>query len=159
MDILLWTCSIALIALGVAGTVLPALPGTLLVLAGAVLGAWIDHFARVGGITITILTVLAVISWVLDFLAGVMGAKKSGASREALAGAAVGTVVGLFMGLIGVFFMPLVGAVVGEFIARRDQWRAVHVGISTWIGTILGMLAKVVIAFMMIGIFVVALVM
>ena len=152
-----WTLSVTLIVVGLAGTVLPALPGTLFVLGGIVLGAWIDDFTRVGWATVTVVSVLAVLAWVLDYVAGMMGAKKAGASREALIGAALGTVAGLFMGLIGVFFMPLVGAAVGEYIAQRDHARAAHVGVATWVGIMLGMIAKVVIAFMMIGAFMVAL--
>jgi len=157
MDIVLWVISVALIGVGLAGTVLPVLPGTALVLAGIVLAAWIDGFARVGGGTIAVVTVLAVIAWVLDFVAGLLGAKKAGASTHAIVGAAIGTVVGLLMGIVGVLFMPLVGAAAGEYLARRDQQRAVKVGVATWFGIMLGMVAKVVIAFMMIGIFIVAL--
>ncbi|MBA4176044.1 MAG: DUF456 domain-containing protein [Leptothrix sp. (in: Bacteria)] len=157
-DALLWTLSIGLIVVGVAGTVLPALPGTALVLGGIVLGAWVDGFTRVGTGTLALVSVLAVVAWVLDYAAGVLGARRAGASRQALVGAALGTVAGLFMGLVGVFFMPLVGAAVGEYMARRDEQRAWKVGLSTWLGIMLGLIAKVVIAFMMIGIFVVALV-
>ena len=110
---LLWTLAVALIVLGLAGTVLPALPGTAFVLAGIVLAAWIDDFTRVGPVTVGIVAVLAVVAWVLDYVAGLLGAQKVGASRQALVGAAVGTVAGLFMGLVGVLFMPLVGAAVG----------------------------------------------
>lgn len=156
-DTLWWILSVTLIVVGLAGTVLPALPGTLFVLGGIVLGAWIDGFARVGWTTVTVVSVLAVLAWVLDYVAGMLGAKKAGASREALIGAALGTVAGLFMGLVGVFFMPLVGAAIGEYIAQRDHARAAHVGVATWVGIMLGMIAKVVIAFMMIGAFIVAL--
>ena len=108
MDTLLWICSIALMLAGVAGTVLPVLPGTALILAGMMLGAWIDGFTRVSGPTVGVLTALAVVAWVLDYVSGLMGAKRAGASKGALIGAVVGMVVGLFMGLIGVLFMPLV---------------------------------------------------
>ena len=157
-DILLWTLSVALIAVGVAGTVLPVLAGTALVLGGIVLGAWIDGFTRVATTTLALVSVLAVLAWVLDYVAGLLGARRAGASRQALVGAALGTLVGLFMGLIGVFFMPLVGAAVGEYLARRDEHRAWKVGLSTWLGIMVGLIAKVVIAFMMIGIFIIALV-
>jgi uncharacterized protein len=157
VDIMWWVLSALLIAVGVAGTVLPALPGTALVLGGIVLGAWIDDFTRVGVGTLAVITVLAVLAWVLDYVAGLLGARRAGASRQALVGAALGTVVGLFMGLVGVLFMPLVGAAVGEYIARRDQRQAVAVGVSTWLGIMVGLIAKVVLAFVMIGIFVVAL--
>ncbi len=150
---LLWILSAILILLGLAGTVLPVLPGTLLVWGGIVLAAWIDDFARVGMTTVLVITVLAVLAWALDYVAGLLGAKKAGASKLALLGASVGTVLGLFMGLVGVFFMPLVGAAVGEYLARRDQTRAVQVGVATWLGIMLGLIAKVGLAFIMVGIF------
>ncbi len=155
---LLWVLAVGLMLLGLAGTVLPALPGTALVLAGLVLGAWIDGFARVSVPTVVLIAVLAVLAWVLDYVAGLLGAQKAGASRQALVGAALGTVAGLFMGLVGVLFMPLVGAAVGEYLARRDHGQALKVGTATWLGMMVGMLAKVVLAFMMVGVFAVALV-
>lgn len=158
---LLWLLVVVLIAAGLAGTVLPALPGTALVLAGIVLGAWIDDFSRVGATTLTVVAVLAVLAWVLDYVAGLLGAQRAGASRQALVGAALGTVAGLFMGLVGVLFMPLVGAAAGEYLARRADadahGQALKVGVATWLGIMAGLLAKVVIAFIMLGIFVVAL--
>ncbi|GAP35627.1 DUF456 domain-containing protein [Piscinibacter sakaiensis] len=156
-DIAWWFLAVALILTGLAGTVLPALPGTALVLAGIVLGAWIDDFQRVGGGMLAVIAAIAVLAWVLDYAAGLLGARHAGASRQAVLGAALGTVAGLFMGLVGVLFMPLVGAAVGEYLARRDERRALHVGVATWLGVMLGMLAKVVLAFVMIGLFVVAL--
>jgi uncharacterized protein len=154
---LLWMASAALIAVGMAGTVLPALPGTLFVLLGILLGAWIDDFTRVGWGSLTVIIVLAVLAWGLDYVAGLLGAKKAGASRYAILGAALGTIVGIFMGLVGVLFMPLVGAALGEYITRKNHQQAIKVGIATWLGIMVGLIAKVVIAFMMIGIFVAAL--
>jgi uncharacterized protein len=157
-DTLLWILSGALILAGFAGIILPALPGTLLVFAGIMLGAWIDDFTRVGWIALVSIGVLALLSWVLDYVAAMLGAKRAGASRLAIAGAAVGTVAGIFMGLVGVLFMPLVGAAVGEFIARRQHGQALRVGVATWLGLLAGMLAKFVLAFMMLGIYVFAVV-
>ena len=158
MDIqFLWVVSAALILAGLAGTVLPLLPGTLLVWIGLVLGAWIDDFTRVNISTVAIISVLAIVAWGLDFVAGLMGAKRAGASKLALIGAAIGTVVGIFMGLVGVLFMPLVGAAVGEYWAQRDQQRAAKVAFATWLGLMLGMVAKVALSFVMVGVFLVAL--
>lgn len=154
---LLWALCVALILLGLAGTVLPVLPGTLLVWAGIVLGAWIDDFAHVSIPTVVVISVLALLAWGLDYAAGLLGAQRAGASKLALLGAAVGTVLGLLMGLVGVLFMPLVGAAVGEYVARRDEGRAVKVGLATWVGIMLGLLAKVVLAFIMVGVFAAAL--
>jgi len=152
-----WILSIALIVLALAGIVVPALPGTLLVFAGILLGAWIDHFTRVGPVALSAVAVLAVLSLLMDYVAAMLGARRAGASRQAVIGAALGTIVGLLMGLVGVLFMPLVGAAADEYLARKDHGQAVKVGIATWLGLLAGMLAKFVLAFMMIGIFVVAL--
>jgi uncharacterized protein YqgC (DUF456 family) len=154
---LLWVLCAVLMVLGLAGTVLPVLPGTLLVWAGIVLGAWIDDFARISMTTLAVITVLAVLAWALDYAAGWMGAQRAGASKQALVGAAVGTVLGLFMGVVGVLFMPLVGAALGEYLARKDHGRAAKVGVATWVGIVVGLVAKVVISFIMVGIFIAAL--
>ena len=167
-----WSLVVLMIGAGLAGTVLPALPGTVLILGGIVLGAWIDNFSRVGSVTLGVITALAVLAWVLDYVAGLLGAKKAGASRLALVGAALGTVVGIFMGLVGVLFMPLVGAAIGEYWAQRQsgasaaggafagaaEQKALQVGVATWLGIMAGLLAKVVIGCVMVGIFVVALI-
>jgi len=153
----LWLASAALILLGLLGTVLPLLPGTLLVWGGVLLGAWIDDFTRVGVGTVIVVSVLAVLAWGLDFVASLLGARRAGASKQALVGAALGTVLGLFMGLVGVLFMPLVGAAVGEYWAQKNQQRAAKVALATWLGLMLGMVAKVVLSFVMVGIFLVAL--
>lgn len=157
LDILGWIATVLLMAIGLAGTVLPALPGTVFIMAGALLGAWIDGFQRVGVGTVAVIAVLGLLAMLLDFVAGLLGAKRVGASRHALAGAAIGTVAGLFLGLVGVLFLPFVGAVIGEWIARRSRDRALRVGAATWLGIMAGMAAKVVLAFVMIGVFVAAL--
>ena len=157
MDIALWILVALLIAVGVAGTILPALPGVILVLAGIVLGAWIGDFTQVSGITIAIVTVLAIAAWLIDYLAGVMGARKAGASKEAIVGALIGTVLGIFTGLWGLLFLPLIGAVAGQYFVDRDMIRARDVGIATWLGMAVGILAKIALTFLMIGIFIAAL--
>ena len=152
-----WIFVVLLIAVGVAGTVLPALPGTILVLAGIVLGAWLDDFTRVKWWVVAIIAVLAVVAWATDYLATIMGAKKVGASKWALIGAALGTVAGIFMGFVGVLFMPFVGAVIGELIAQKNAKQAAKVGLATWLGLLVGTVVKLVLVFMMIGVFVASL--
>ncbi len=152
----LWILAIALMAVGLIGTVLPALPGVILVLAGVIVGAWIDDFTRVPGWVVGLLVVIAVIAWVTDYAATVLGAKKAGASKLALIGAAVGTVLGLLMGLVGVLFMPLVGAAVGQYLSEKNSKNAAKVGIATWIGLLVGTVVKLALVFAMLGIFWVA---
>ena len=107
---------------------------------------------------------LAVLAWATDFVASLLGAKKAGASSAALVGAALGTVAGIFTGFIGLLFMPLVGAALGEAWAQRERLhqmdthgQVARVGIATWIGLLVGTAVKLALVFMMIGIFVVAL--
>ena len=68
-----------------------------------------------------------------------------------------GTVLGVFTGFLGVLFMPLVGAAVGEWMAHRNEARAMRVGVATWVGLLVGLVAKVVLGFVMVGVFLVAL--
>lgn len=157
MEIALWIVAVLLIAVGVAGVVLPALPGVVFVFLGILLAAWIDDFARIGGLTLGVLGALAVIAFVIDYLASTVAAKRAGATRMGLLGAAIGTVLGIFTGFIGLLFMPLVGAAVGEFLGHRDAIRAGQVGVATWIGLLVGTVAKIAIVFTMIGIFIAAL--
>jgi uncharacterized protein len=154
---LLWVLAIAMIAVGVAGTVLPALPGVLLVAAGIVLAAWIDDFARIGTWSLVAVAVLAVIGVVTDLLAGLLFARRAGASRLGLLGAAIGTVAGVFAGLIGVLFLPLVGAFVGEVLAQREPLHAGKIGLATWLGLLFATAVKLAVVFAMIGVLVVAL--
>ncbi len=157
MTTLLWVVALAMIAVGVVGTVLPALPGVVLVFGGIVLAAWIDDFARISGWTVGLLTVLAATGFAVDYLAGALSAQRAGATKLGLLGAALGTLAGVFTGLWGLVFMPLAGAAIGEFIAHRDALRAGRVGVATWIGMLAGAVAKLAIVFTMVGIFVAAL--
>lgn len=157
MDTLLWIVAVVLIVAGVAGTVLPALPGPALVLAGILLAAWIDDFARVSVWTVMVCGLLMLLAWGADYVSAMLGAKRAGASRLAIAGAAIGTVAGVFTGLVGLLFMPLLGAAIGEYVADRNAARAAHVGIATWVGLLVGTVAKVALTFVMVGLFVAAL--
>ena len=157
MTVLLWTLVVLLIVAGIAGTLLPMLPGTALVFAGLLLGAWIDDFTRVSGLTVGVLGVLTLVSWAVDYLSGLLGAKKVGATPQAVVGAALGTLLGIFTGLWGLIFMPLAGAAIGEYIAIRDLVQARRVGVATWIGMMVGAVMKIAITFLMIGVFVGAL--
>ena len=157
MSTVLWIVAVALIVVGVAGVVLPALPGIGLVFAGILLAAWIGEFAVIGVWTVALLGVLAAIGMTVDYVATTIAAQRAGASRQGLIGAAIGTVVGVFTGLVGLVLMPLVGAAIGEFLARRDTLRAGRVGLATWLGLLAATVAKLAIVFTMVGIFVAAL--
>jgi uncharacterized protein YqgC (DUF456 family) len=124
---------ITLIVIGIAGTMLPALSGVILVFGGIALAAWIDDFARIPVWPLVLLGVLTSMAWRVDYVAAVVGAKRAGASRQAIIGAGIGAVAEIFSGLWGLLFMPLVSAAIGECLAQRDVRRAGKVGIPTWI--------------------------
>lgn len=151
-QLLLFLGAVMVVA-GIAGTVLPVLPGILLVFGGLFVAAWAEGFQRVGAVGLTIIGAMALLSLGIDFVASLLGAKRVGASPLALAGAAIGAFAGIFFGIVGVFIGPFVGAVAGEYLARGRLVQAGKVGVGTWVGLILGAIAKVVLAFLMIGVF------
>jgi uncharacterized protein YqgC (DUF456 family) len=152
----LWIVVGVLVLAGIAGTLLPWLPGVPLVFAALLLAAWMDGFAEVSGFTVAVLGLLMVLALAADLLASALGAERVGASRLAVIGAAVGTIVGVFFGLIGLLLGPFVGAVVGELMTKSDVQRATRAGIGTWVGLLLGTVAKLALAFTMVGVFVAA---
>ena len=153
-----WLISTLLILTGLVGLVAPLLPGTILIFAGVAFAAWAEDFSRISGLTVGFLASLTALAWILEYVAGLLGAKAAGASRAALVGAAVGTVLGVVSGFWGLLFFPLVGAFAGEFYARGNALGAGRVSLATWIGILVGTIAKVAIGFMMVGIFLMALV-
>jgi uncharacterized protein YqgC (DUF456 family) len=154
--ILVWLLAVALVLVGLAGVIVPALPGTVLIFAGLVLAAWADDFTRVGGFTLAVIGAIGAASYGIDFVAAALGAKHLGASPRAMIGAALGTVAGLFFGLPGIILGPFVGAVAGELTVHRDVARAGRAGVAAWVGFVAGMAVKVGFAFMMIAIFLAA---
>jgi uncharacterized protein YqgC (DUF456 family) len=154
-SLLYWIVAAALVGLGLAGLVLPGLPGAPLILAGLVLLAWAENFAYIGIWTIVALTLLALLTYGVDFWATMFGTKKFGASKRAVIGALLGVVAGLFLGLPGVIFAPFIGAVIGELSARKSVPQAARAGIGATIGLVLGAALKIAMAFAMIGIFLV----
>ncbi len=152
--LLLWVLAVSLILTGLAGIVLPLLPGAPLLFLGLVAAAWAEDFAYVGYGTLGVLAALTVLIYVVDFFAGILGAKHFGASPRAMAGAAIGTVIGLFLGIVGIIIGPFVGAVIGELSVRRELIGAGMAGLGTTIGLILGVAAKIALGLTMVGIFV-----
>lgn len=145
-----------LVVIGFAGIVVPGLPGTVLVFAGLLLAAWSDGFVHVGVATIVILAALTALSYVIDFVTVAAGMRRMGASRLAMAGAAIGTLVGLAFGLVGLILGPFLGAVLGELAARRDVRGAGRAGAAAWLGFVFGAVAKIALAAAMVGVFVTA---
>jgi uncharacterized protein YqgC (DUF456 family) len=142
-----------LVIVGIAGSVLPALPGVPLVFAGLVVAAWAGDFERVTWITLVVLGLLTAISFTIDITAAALGAKRVGATKLAVVGAAVGTLAGLAFGLPGLVLGPFVGAVAGEMLSHGRMEQATRAGVATWIGLVFGTLTKLALVFTMLGVF------
>lgn len=153
LDIALYILSALLVIAGIAGSILPALPGLPLVFGGLFLAAWVGDFQQVGWITLSILGALTLIALAVDLVASLLGTRKVGASGLAVAGAALGTVVGLFFGIFGLLFGPFAGALIGELMAGRGMQQAARAGTGAWIGFVVGTLAKLALAFSMLGVY------
>ena len=145
--------AVLLVLVGIAGIILPALPGIPLVFAGLLLAAWADDFAHVGWLPLTVLGLLTLASFAVDILATVVGAQRVGASRKALWGTFVGSIVGLFFMPIGLFVGPLAGALLGEYWHTRELGRSTKVGLATWLGILLGFALKLALVIAMLGLF------
>ncbi len=147
-----------LILLGLAGTILPALPGLPLVFIGMWLAAWAGHYQLISGWTLGVLAGLTLLSLAVDIGAAALGAKRVGASGLAMLGAALGTIFGgLLFSLPGLVIGPFIGAVAGELIRGKQLHEASRIGMGTWIGLAIGTALKLALGFAMLGIFVFAL--
>lgn len=151
--VLMWIIVVLLFVVGMAGLLVPGLPGIPLLYAGMLLAAWIDHFQRIGFITLFILGGLTVFAVAVDYAAAAMGAKRVGASWLAIFGAFIGTIVGLLGGIAGLLIGPFVGAAFGEFIMHGNIDKAGRVGFGTWLGLLIGAVVKIGVAFAMLGVF------
>jgi uncharacterized protein YqgC (DUF456 family) len=152
--ILWWVLAVLVIIAGLAGTVIPALPGVPLVFLGLFIGAWIGQFEIIGWVTIAVLAVLALVAWIVDFLAGAAGTRYLGASSRAFWGATIGAVVGIFFGIPGMLLGPFIGAVIGELSGGNDLVQSGRAGVGAWIGMVIATAIKLAIAFLMVGIFI-----
>ncbi len=154
-ETLRWLGAVVCVVAGLAGLVLPALPGAPLLLAGLVLAAWAEHFAYVGPGMLVVLGLLTALTYVVDFLASAFGARRFGASSRAVVGAALGGLAGLFFGLAGVLVGPFVGAVLGELSARRSLGEAGRAGVGATLGLVVGLALKIGLVISMLALFVI----
>jgi uncharacterized protein len=153
LDILLYVLAAVLVLAGLVGTVLPMLPGIPILYAGLWLAAGVDGYRHVGLWWLLAIAVVGALGLLLDFVAGMFGAKRVGAQPAAVWGAMAGTFVGLFFGLPGLLLGPFVGALAGELMSGSSVLRSTHVGAGTWIGLLLGTLAKIALSFVMVAMF------
>ncbi len=155
---MIWGFWLALIVMlvGLAGTVLPVLPGIPIIFL-AILGyAFSEHFTSIGIWFILIMGLLTLGSLIADYLGGLYGAQKYGASRLGIWGSVVGGIVGMFVAPpVGIFLGPILGAVIGELLSGKSTDKALSVGWGTLVGLLGSTIVKVVIGLGMIISFIV----
>ncbi len=157
LEIALYALAALLIVGGLAGSILPMLPGIPMVFGGIWLAAAVDGYRHLGPWWLLIIGAIGTVGVVVDFVASTLGAKRVGASKQALWGAAIGTIVGMFLGIPGLLFGPFAGALLGELASGNSVLRSTHVGVGTWLGLLFGSLLKLVLSFLMVGLFGIAL--
>ena len=156
MELFWWFFTIVLLAVGLIGSVLPAIPGATIILAAAVIHRiMLGPEKSLGWRALTVLVLLTLATYAIDVLSGYFGAKYFGATKWGTFGAIIGAIGGLFFGIIGLFVGPAIGAIAGEFIAGKRMIDAGRAGRGSLLGNIGGMIAKLVIALAMITIFLV----
>ena len=153
MHVLLSIIAASLIAAGLVGAVVPVLPGIPLIFGGIWLIAGMDHYRHIGLWWLLCIALVGSVGLILDLLAGALGAKRVGASRRAVWGALLGTLIGMFFGLPGLLLGPFFGALAGELAAGNSITRSTHVGVSAWVGLIFGTLFKLVSSVTMLALF------
>lgn len=146
--------SVLLIAAGMIGMILPAIPGPPILLMGLFTAAWAEDFHYIGSGTLIVLGILCVAAVVLDFIAGALGTSRTGASRAAVIGALLGAIFGLFLLPVGLILGPFLGAMIGELSTGRPWQQAHRAGWGATIGMLVGIVAKLVIGTMMIALFI-----
>lgn len=152
-DLVFYTLGALLIVGGLVGTLLPVLPGIPMVFGGIWLIAAVDGYRHLGLWWLLLIGALGAIGVLVDFVAATLGAKRVGASRRALWGASIGTLVGMFFGIPGILLGPFAGALIGELSSGTSVLRSTHVGVATWVGLLVGSLLKLVISLVMVGLF------
>lgn len=157
MDIALYLLAAALIIGGLIGSVIPALPGLPMIFGGIWLVAAVDGYRHIGLWWLLLIGGFGAAGVIIEFIASTLGAKRVGASRLALWGASLGTLAGMFFGIPGLLLGPFIGALLGEMASGTSVLRSAHVGVGTWIGLLFGTLLKLVISFVMVGLFALAL--
>jgi len=158
-QIILWIFVIALFLIGLAGTILPALPGNILIFAGTLVYGICTGFEKVTFWVLAALAGISIGAQVLDYAAGAYGAKRFGATKYGMWGAIIGGVVGLLiLNIAGLVLGLFLGGVIPELlVAGRSLKGALSTGWGSLLGFLGGTLMKFILGLIMIGIFFAAL--
>ncbi len=146
---------IIIILAGLVGVFLPFVPGVPLVFIGILSICLSQKFNFISAWTIAILVFLALLSVLVDYLSGFLGAKYAGSTLFGLLGAILGVIFGIsIFGPVGIFIGPALGVLVFELISKKSLRQSSRSAGYTLFSTVAGMFVNLIIALAMIGIFV-----
>jgi len=152
--VLLLIGTLLIMLVGLAGVILPMLPGVPMIWVGAFLYGLLTGFKEINWNILGVFAILTGFTMVLDYVANLYGAKRMGASRWGILGALFGMLVGLFTaGLFGLLIGSFLGAVLGELLGGKTESQALRAGIGTFLGFLGGTLIKFIVGCIMIGVF------
>lgn len=149
-----WTLVIGLIVTGFLGTFLPILPGTTLIFAGVLAHYFLNGMeeSQLTWISLVVIGLIWIVTMIVDWFSGAIGAKWFGSSKWGIVGAIIGGIVGLFFSVPGLIIGPIVGVFIAEIIfAKKKLKPAANSTVGTVVGGLAGMVAKVILAIAMIG--------
>ena len=153
LAVLLFVIALAVMFVGLAGVILPVLPGVPLIFGAAVLYGILTGFEDIDLTVILILAGFTVAALVVDYLANFISVRKMGGSVVGAIGAVVGLMIGIFIGVVWIIVLPFVLAVTFELIAGRESRQALKSGMGSFVGLLFGGLTRFIIGCVMIGIF------
>lgn len=136
--------TLLVMAIGCAGSVLPAIPSTPLVLIAAIGHKLYFGKAGAGWIVLVLLVLMTALALIMDYLASIYGAKRFGATKKGMAGAIVGGIVGLFFNLPGILLGPFIGSALFEMMGGREWKPAMKAGLGATLGLFAGAIGKFV---------------
>lgn len=149
MDYILLGLAIVLMLIGIAGCILPVIPGPPLSYGGILL----IHFSRFADYTngfLIFFAVLAIVVTILDYFVPIWGTRRFGGTKYGSWGATVGVVLGIFFfPPIGIIILPFVGAVVGESIKGSNFNNSLRSGMGSFIGFLMGTGLKLIVSLIM----------
>lgn len=141
---------IILIVIGVAGTVVPLIPGIPLIFVSILAYGWHEGFNVITPKYLAIMGALTVLAVIIDYLSTVLGAKYFGSSKKGVWGALLGTFAGLFLfPPLGILIGPWLGASIGEYIDCNDLNKAMKAGVGTVVGLFSGMIFTFILSLIM----------
>ncbi len=137
--------TIIMFIIGIIGTILPALPGVVLIFGGMLVYGFMTNFEGLSIWFFVIQLLAMAVIFVMDFIASAVSTKNYGGSKQATFGAAVGTIFGIIvLGPLGIIIGPFAGSVAAEILLGKEIKQAIRVGFGSIVGVVGGTIFKLV---------------